>query len=336
MRKIKRKKNHNLYILVACVGILSVMGIGYSYLQETLSINMSLSKKKIDITDDVVTTGDGLYEDQYEAGRYIYRGSEPNNYIQFNNELWRIVAKEPDGTYKIIRDEVIPQNNNPTLIAYDKGGYRNPSDNTYCQNVSMGMLMMGCGAFAPVNGTFQTQSNSTGGTVTQASSIADYLNQDYYSQITETAKQQIQEHSFYIGAVSDEQEYSSIEKNIQGEKMHTWAGNIGLVNVSDVLKASTKSACQSAGDSSECSSYLTEIEIPLTSGVGGFWTINAYADASDSAWYVFPSSGYQNGKVYFTMAFRALYGVRPVVFLKSSTQFISGTGTKDNPYMIKE
>ena len=45
MRKIKRKKNHNLYILVACVGILSVMGIGYSYLQETLSINMSLSKK---------------------------------------------------------------------------------------------------------------------------------------------------------------------------------------------------------------------------------------------------------------------------------------------------
>ena len=47
---------------------------------------------------EVVTSGDGLYEDQYETGRYIYRGSEPNNYIQFNNELWRIVAKETDGT----------------------------------------------------------------------------------------------------------------------------------------------------------------------------------------------------------------------------------------------
>ena len=44
-------------------------------------------------TVEVVTSGDGLYEDQYETGRYIYRGSEPNNYIQFNNELWRIVAK---------------------------------------------------------------------------------------------------------------------------------------------------------------------------------------------------------------------------------------------------
>ena len=52
MRKIKRKKNHNLYILVACVGILSVMGIGYSYLQETLSINMSLSKKSPDFATD--------------------------------------------------------------------------------------------------------------------------------------------------------------------------------------------------------------------------------------------------------------------------------------------
>lgn len=52
MRKIKRKKNHNLYILVACVGILSVMGIGYSYLQETLSINMSLSKKGPDFATD--------------------------------------------------------------------------------------------------------------------------------------------------------------------------------------------------------------------------------------------------------------------------------------------
>ena len=91
------------------------MGIGYSYLQQTLNVNMSLSKKDqvIDITDNVVSSGDGLYEDQYEDGRYIYRGSEPNNYILFNNELWRIMAKEIDGTYKIIRDEMIGK------MAYD-------------------------------------------------------------------------------------------------------------------------------------------------------------------------------------------------------------------------
>ena len=66
----------------------------------------------IDITDEVVSSGDGLYQDQYEPGRYVYRGSNPDNYIQFNNELWRIIAKETDGTYKIIRDELLPQNAN--------------------------------------------------------------------------------------------------------------------------------------------------------------------------------------------------------------------------------
>ena len=61
----------------------------------------------IDITDNAVTEGDGLYEDEYEDGRYIYRGTNPNNYIWFNNEMWRIIAKEKDGTYKIIRNESI-------------------------------------------------------------------------------------------------------------------------------------------------------------------------------------------------------------------------------------
>ena len=54
-----------------------------------------------------VNSGDGLYEDVYEQGRYVYKGSNSNNYIMFNNELWRIVAKEADGTYKILRNEIL-------------------------------------------------------------------------------------------------------------------------------------------------------------------------------------------------------------------------------------
>ena len=54
---------------------------------------------------DVVTSGDGLYEDEYEDGRYFYKGGNPNNYVTFNNEQagWRIVSIEPDGTIKIMR-----------------------------------------------------------------------------------------------------------------------------------------------------------------------------------------------------------------------------------------
>ena len=60
-------------------------------------------------TVSVADSGDGLYSDDTRAGRYVYRGSNPDNYIEFNDELWRIVAKEADGTYKIVRNEVLPE-----------------------------------------------------------------------------------------------------------------------------------------------------------------------------------------------------------------------------------
>ena len=62
---------------------------------------------------DIVTSGDGLYEDEYEDGRYFYKGANPNNYVTFNNEKagWRIISIEPDKTVKIMRiDGVTKQN----------------------------------------------------------------------------------------------------------------------------------------------------------------------------------------------------------------------------------
>ena len=81
---------------------------------------------------DIVSSGDGLYKDEYED-RYFYRGANPNNYIIFNNELWRIVSVESDGTIKIMREASIGD------MVWDKGGgtygsnnWARPSDlNTY-------------------------------------------------------------------------------------------------------------------------------------------------------------------------------------------------------------
>ena len=56
---------------------------------------------------ELVESGDGLYEDEYEAGRYVYKGANPNNYITFNNETWRILSIEADGRIKIVRDELL-------------------------------------------------------------------------------------------------------------------------------------------------------------------------------------------------------------------------------------
>ena len=55
-----------------------------------------------------VTEGDGLYADEYEEGKYTYKGANPNNYITFNNEMWRILSIDSSGRIKIVRDELLP------------------------------------------------------------------------------------------------------------------------------------------------------------------------------------------------------------------------------------
>lgn len=52
----------------------------------------------------MVTSGDGLYE--RASNSYVYKGKNPNNYIVFNNELWRILSIE-NGSIKIMRNKSI-------------------------------------------------------------------------------------------------------------------------------------------------------------------------------------------------------------------------------------
>ena len=280
---------------------------------------------------ELVESGDGLYEDSYEAGRLIYRGQNPDNYITFNGETWRIIAKEADGTYKIIRNDVLAKR------AFDEENHRSTEKNSYCDDPSSG-----CGVYAAVSGTFSSPSGSQSGTVTEDSSIKIYLNDDYYTNnINSTAKGQMISHTFNIGAVEylDESgaEADSIGKNIAGEKMYQWTGNVGLANVSDILRASTNPLCTSAttsfSDSDACNSnYL------LDKGAANavlYWTINAYSyESSGSSRVVWYGSGYYSSSAYVDRNYACNSGApRPVVFLKSSTT-LSGSGTSEDPFTI--
>ena len=60
---------------------------------------------------ELVESGDGLYEDEYESGKYTYKGTNPNNYITFNNETWRIISIDSNGLIKIMRNESIGRRN---------------------------------------------------------------------------------------------------------------------------------------------------------------------------------------------------------------------------------
>ena len=107
---------------------------------------------------ELVESGDGLYEDSYESGRYVYKGTNPNNYLEFDNgEIWRIIAKESDGTYKILKNDLLPgqawdtsNSNNwarpATLNTYLNGEYLSSLDSSIKDNIVS--HTWGIGAFA--------------------------------------------------------------------------------------------------------------------------------------------------------------------------------------------
>ena len=110
-----------------------------------------------------VTSGDGLYADSNEEGRYVYKGSVSgtNNYIQFNNELWRIVSIETDGTIKILRNSVLSDRAwDSTGGTYGSNNWARPAD------------------------------------------LNTYLNGTYYNGLNATAQSQIASHTWGVGAVS--------------------------------------------------------------------------------------------------------------------------------------
>ena len=305
------------------------VGKSYEYTY-TDSCSTSDQDSELDITDDVVTSGDGLYEDSYENGRYVYKGNNPNNYIEFNGELWRIIAKETDGTYKIIRDQLSENR------AFDEANYRTTANNTFCDS-----SYSGCNVYGKVNGIFRLMSGQKMGTVTEDSSLSKYLNETYYNTLTSDAKNQVQTHAFNIGVVlvyGGGNQNNSIYSDLNGEKAFQWTGNIGLPNVTDILRANSDSRCNSAGAASGTSEQNLCISNYLVNNMSeiSFWTMNGYSTqtyaTSGAVWVPYRSV---NGISFSVQAPSYSGGVRPVLFLKSTIKITGGNGSQSSPYMIE-
>ena len=120
---------------------------------------------------DIVTSGDGLYKDEYEDGKYTYKGANPNNYVTFNNEKagWRIISINSDGTIKIMKELSIGDQ------TWDASGVNNwvrpASLNTY------------------LNGTYYNELNSTAQSQIVAKDFSigsvTYSNNDLKNQIND-------------------------------------------------------------------------------------------------------------------------------------------------------
>ena len=270
-----------------------------------------------------VTSGDGIYKDEYESGRCVYRGENPNNYIRFNNELWRIISKEADGAYKIVRNEVLPED-----MPFDNDNFRDKESNgaggTYCANSSYG-----CNAWAAtanmVGSPAEFTNGDYSGTVLLDSSLNTYLNGEYLNSIT-VNKDKIVNHDYNIGAVVSNN--NDLATQIEGEKAYKWNGKVGLISESDYINAN--SDMNTCGTLSKYNSKYKTCRNTNWMYINGTWWWSLSPDAG-YLYYVWRV--YTNGYLDNYSA-RSSYGVRPAVYLTSSLS-LSGSGTQSNPFTIQ-
>ena len=347
MRKIRRKreKRKKRIIIISVFLFLIIMTSGYAAFSTNITINAKGNIKcnaenvKAKLLKVTTTQGDGLYKDKYEDGRYIYRGENPSNYIIFNNELWRIIALENDGTIKIIKNNILEKKLN-----YDDINNRDVGSNgtggTYCAKSGNG-----CNIWASTQNMIGSPSEFNNGvysgTVLKDATLNTYLNNDYYNSLNDD-KQYIVYHDYYIGAFEWNQLPMSISNVIQNqiskEKKYIWNGKIGLASLTDILKASLEeNTCQFENITNIPNNpdyYKCELNTYFKNG-NTFYLINGRAVANEyvSLTLVLSNIGeiddYGAGRENLNE-----FVIRPVVFLDSNIK-ICGEGTENNPYTIK-
>ena len=298
-RKLRRNRNYATMVLVAFVGILSVMGIGYSYLQQRLSMDISLSKKNneefvedyfahIIASKNVNWNTEGLALDDRNNIRYRGADSDVKNYVLFNDETWRIIGIFDGGYVKLVRNESIGK------IMWSTGGENNWN-----------------------NATLKT-----------------YLNGNYYNGFTVDAKNQVSNHTFYLGGFSGIVDSAAAYDAERGSAVYP--GNptsviqrVGLLYPSDYGFAASNSNWRT-----RLSSYnSTAVRNNNWMWMGLYeWTISSISDdASDRTDYAFRVTYSGSVNNLDTDGYTA---VRPSFFLESSVIYVSGTGTQSDPFRI--
>lgn len=291
-----------------------------------------------------LTDIEGLQYDE-STGRYYYQGSNINNYIEFNNELWRIVSVESDGKIKITKDGVLSSEEMQTLeeqtsfwqqyfsatevetflsshtVPFDIAG-RRPFDpnlaDSYCDASNSG-----CNAFS--KGTYHVvQKKELIDQYTDLDSLLKlYLETVYYPNIDASSRQYLSPYTLKAGSVSTSDK--DIASVIEYENLTTMTGNIGLLNISDYMLASTDSNCDNKFDNSSCglNNYL---------GVEGeeFYLMNGRSGDSERLYTITTSRS--THKISYDVPTTAM-SVRPVVALASGV-FGSGLGTEADPYRL--
>ena len=251
----RRRNKQRRIIIVSICSLLLIMTAGYAAMQTNLSINAKgnviengMSAEAFIDSIPLVTEGDGLYADTYEEGRYIYRGSAPDNYVSFNGKVWRILSiNTSNNTIKIVRSGILVEGQ-----LYD-GGSR--FDNGYC-NVPYGGGSTGCNIWessstlynsnmSPISALdryYYGYSNDTYALPTEEADLNIYLNITYYDSMIEKAQSRII-NGIYKAGIPNYDSGVSLTQNIEQVSSVLWQGKVALLDVTEYIRTSTNTSC---------------------------------------------------------------------------------------------
>ena len=316
-------------MIISVCAVLLLMTAGYAAMSTNLEINAkgNVVKKATGgeaLLDnvDIVTEGDGLYADSYEENVYTYRGANPNNYVTFNGEQWRIISvNTADNTIKIMRNAVLSDR------LYDNtrttGGYCNYS---HC-NIWGSRSTLYDTNLSPITKLAREVNGTKYALPSQEADLNEYLNGEYYNGLNATAKNMVKQDAIYKVGVLKYQSGQTISTDVSQVKAAKWKGKVALIDATEYVRASTNSSCTSVYQGCQSSAPCKNSNWMFNSDV--WWTLSPYSYSySYDVWYVDGGGAFSFYDAYDP------YGVRPVLTLNSNIQITGGAGTSSDPYTL--
>ena len=288
------------------------------------------------ITAGVGTSGDGVITKVTDNGtqQYRYQGNNPNNYVSFNNQLWRIIGYVPvclevspvtedttingiefkqgeaqctkwENRVKIIKADPIG------AYAYNKTDYSSSNPIVWIGSTIQGLLNTcflgkkdGCDKYCYAYSTTQGVCNYSQNGINENDSYGNMIESVYYN----------------IG-ISNSYNSSSVVYANEVKKQVSEKSMAGLMYASDfgyAISGYTGNLGYSSANSQMVNNWLF--------GQSYEWTMTAYS-SSDPVYVDNGGSLGSNDACYG-------YAVRPVLYLQSNVNKLSGDGSIASPYTL--
>ncbi|MEF2690124.1 MAG: type II secretion system protein [Bacilli bacterium] len=307
----------------SCEKLLPGYGKGTKYIKELYK-------------NETERTKNGLKKDNTSDANIRYEGSNPNNYVKFNDELWRIIGVFGDNI-KLIRNEALGDLSwDSSESSINRGLGVNEWSRSDLKEYLNTMYYGGSAV------TCYNEANNTTTTCPAAS-------------LNEPAKTMIDDHTWNTGAIEYATRkdtiafYNAERGSLTGKKCTdgvgcndtvtrttSWTGYVALPYTTDWAYASSKVECQTnlqtaSDDSSSYFKYIcTQSNWMWHSDHLFMWMLSPAVRSSEAltVWYAC-NNGFVND-----MGAYSAYSVFPTIYLKSDIKIVGGTGIKADPYIL--